>query len=325
MNIYDIAKLCGVSTATVSRVINGGSVSAQTRAKVNAVLAQTGYRPNPYAQGINSGSMKLIGILVSEIDDLYYVRAVSVLERQARKMGYDIILYSVGKRPSHIGRYIDGLLSRRVDAIFTIGSAFHPVQDQLTAGGAVPIITINLETDHPECYNVFCDDAAAVGQTVQLLYTRGHCEFLYLYDTDTISGTKKLAGFRRAIEACGIPAENAPVFNCPRDIETARKTAAALLAQHPTVSAVLTSVDELAVGTLKAALTMGKAVPMDLAIVGYDNSVLSECSTPRITSVDNHVSDLCMLGIRLFSDLKEGKTVAKKSVLPCELVEKETT
>ena len=97
MNIYDIAKMSGVSTATVSRVINGGPVSRQTRARVNAVLEKTGYQPSPYAQGMNLGSMKLVGILVSQIDDLFYMRAVSILEQRLREMGYDFILYSVGE------------------------------------------------------------------------------------------------------------------------------------------------------------------------------------------------------------------------------------
>ena len=113
MNIYDIAKMSGVSTATVSRVINGGPVSRQTRARVNAVLEKTGYQPSPYAQGMNLGSMKLVGILVSQIDDLFYMRAVSILEQRLREMGYDFILYSVGEEMKNIRRYITDVYKRQ--------------------------------------------------------------------------------------------------------------------------------------------------------------------------------------------------------------------
>ena len=325
MNIYDIAKMCGVSTATVSRVINGGSVSEETRSRVNAVLNKTGYRPNPYAQGMNLGSMRVIGIMVSEINDLYYVRAVSTLEQSFRRLGYDIILYSVEPTPKNVRKYIDQLLSRKVAAIFTVGSVFHEVQDELSTDGTIPIITVNLETENNECYNVFCDDDAALEDAVRFLYERGHRSFLYLYDNETVSGTAKLHGFRRGIKACGLDESAALVYNCPRDIYAARETAAQLLTEHSDITAVLTSVDELAVGVLKAAPSLGKCVPKSLAVIGYDNSILSDCATPRITSIDNKVDDLCTLGVNLFSDLTEGKPVARKYILNCELIEKETT
>ncbi len=326
MNIHDIAKLCGVSTATVSRVINGGSVSNETRSKVNEVLKKTGYLPNPYAQGMNLSSMRVIGILVSEINDLYYVRAVSTLEQYFRRIGYDIIMYSIEITKSNVRKYIGQLLSRKVAAIFTVGSVFHKVQDALSADGVIPIITINLETKNNECYNMFCDDAAAIEESVKFLYEkRGHRSFMYLYDMETVSGTAKLSGFRRGLRACGIDDSTAPVYNCPRDIGAAQETTEKLLIKHPDITAVLTSVDELAVGVEKAATALGKDIPGDIAIIGYDNSVLSDCATPAITSVDNKVAELCILGANLFSDLAAGKPVAKKYILNCELIEKETT
>lgn len=325
MNIYDIAKMSGVSTATVSRVINGGPVSRQTRARVNAVLEKTGYQPSPYAQGMNLGSMKLVGILVSQIDDLFYMRAVSILEQRLREMGYDFILYSVGEEMKNIRRYITSLCSRKVDAIFTVGSVFHKAEKELSAPDNVPILTINMETENGECYNIFCDDAAAVEQTVRTLYERGRRRFLYLNDADTVSGNAKIAGFYQGIEACGLKREEQLVCHCPRSIEAAREAAIRLLRECPHITAVLTSVDELAVGVLKAAAQLDRQVPETLSIVGYDHSVLSECTNPRISTIDNKVEDLCAIGITLLGDLLAGKTVAKKYIINCELIEKETT
>lgn len=325
MNIYDIAKLSGVSTATVSRVLNGGSVSKEKSERVNAVLKNTGYRPNPYAQGMNLNNIKLIGILVSEIDDLFYMRAVSTLEKQFRSAGYDIILYSVGTKPLHIKQYIGQLLSRKVAAIFTVGSVFHTVENELSTDGAVPIITLNLETERDGCYSVFCDDAAAVEGAVSLLYSRGHRCFLYLYDTDTVSGTAKLAGFNRGAGACGVTMDNTLICNCPRDIDAAREVAVKLLKERSDITAVLTSVDELAVGAVKAASELSLKIPERLSVIGYDNSVLSDCATPAVSSIDNRVDELCSLGVNLFRDLCEGKPIAKKYILDCKLIEKETT
>ncbi|MCI8589835.1 MAG: LacI family transcriptional regulator [Clostridiales bacterium] len=325
MNIYDIARLADVSTATVSRVINGGPVSRKTRARVNEVLKKTGYQPNPYAQGMNIGSMKLVGILVAQIDDLYYMRAVSVLEQRLRAMDYDIILYSVGEEMTGVKRYIRSLCSRKVDAIFTIGSIFRKAEKDLFAPDGIPILTINLETENEACYNIFCDDASAVEQAVCKLYAKGRRTFLYLNDSDTANGTAKLTGFYRGLAACGLSKKDQFVYNCPRTIEAAHCEGKRILSENPHISAVLTSVDELAVGVIKAAFDLGRSVPDSLSVMGYDNSILSECSTPRISTVDNKVDELCILGASMMLDLLSGKPVAKKYILNSEFIEKETT
>lgn len=325
MNIYDIARLAGVSTATVSRVINGGRVSEKTKARVQSVLKETGYQPSPYAQAMNACSTKLIGILVADLTDLFYLRAVSTLEEEFRRAGYDIILYSTDKSLENIDRYLDSFIARRVDAVFTVGSVFHKAAHKLHTDGDIPIITVNLKTDTPGVYHVYCEDEKAVADAVHTLYGRGHRKFLYINDADTVSGSAKLAGFFRGIAECGLPPCAAVLADCRRDISAATEKATELLTAHPDVSAVLTSVDELAAGTVKAALHLGKKIPEELAVVGYDNSILSECSTPRISSIDSRVADMCRLGIRLFFHIKDGKGVPWYNPLQCRLEEKETT
>lgn len=325
MNIYDIARMAGVSTATVSRVINGGKVSEKTKERVQAVLKETGYQPSPYAQAMNSCSTRLIGILVADLTDLFYLRAVSALEEEFRKAGYDIILYSTDKGLEDIDRYLDSFISRRVDAVFTVGSVFHKAAHKLRTDGSIPVITVNLKTDAPGVYHVFCEDEKAVADAVHTLFARGHRKFLYINDADTVSGSAKLAGFFRGIAECGLPSGAALLSDCERDISAATQKVKSLLTSHPNVSAVLTSVDELAAGAVKAALALGKKIPEELAIVGYDNSILSECSTPRISSIDSRVDDMCRLGIKLFFDLQNGKAAPVYNPLECRLVEKETT
>ena len=99
MNIYDIAKLSGVSIATVSRVVNGSpKVSGQTREKVLAVMEEYNYTPNVFARGLGLGSMQTIGIICPDVSDAYMARAVAFLERRLKEYGYDCILYCSGHR-----------------------------------------------------------------------------------------------------------------------------------------------------------------------------------------------------------------------------------
>ena len=130
----------------------------------------------------------------------------------------------------------------------------------------------------------------------------------------------------QGIEACGLKREEQLGLSIAPD--QLRR-----LARQPYVCCVSarilrlcsTSVDELAVGVLKAAAQLERQVPETLSIVGYDHSVLSECTNPRISTIDNKVEDLCAIGITLLGDLLAGKTVAKKYIINCELIEKETT
>ena len=130
MNIYDIAQRAGVSIATVSRVLNGSpNVSTKTKAKVLGVIEEAGYTPNVFARGLGLNTMKMIGVLCTDVADIFYAKAVSVIENALRQYGYDSLLCSTGKNLEDKQKYIDLLLAKRVDALILIGSIFKEETD----------------------------------------------------------------------------------------------------------------------------------------------------------------------------------------------------
>ena len=125
LTIYDIAELTGVSTATVSRVINGSSkVSAKTRDKVLAAIREVGYEPNAYARGLGSGSMRTIGILCADVKDMYLANAVSYLERDLKRHGFITILNCTGYEYEDKVECVRQMLAHKVDAIILVGSQY---------------------------------------------------------------------------------------------------------------------------------------------------------------------------------------------------------
>ncbi|MBE6903455.1 MAG: LacI family transcriptional regulator [Ruminococcaceae bacterium] len=328
MNIYDIARLAGVSTATVSRAISGKNISEKTRKKILEIIEKENFRPNSFAQGLNQTSVKIVGILISEIDDLYYAKAVSVLEKQLKLNNYDMILYCTGTDLSTTSQYISQMIYRNVDAIFIIGSKFHSQQkavSKLLKNTDIPTITINLETNEDYIYNVISDEFEAFKNAVAFLNQKGHDSFLYMYDTDSASGLNKLNGFKKGIDKCQLDIKNQHILKCKRNIESAKQTALDILKKNPKITAVICSADEIAAGVVKAAKELDISIPKDLAVIGCDNSVISDCSTPAITSIDNRVGTLCEIGVNLFNSLVDKKTMAQKNVVPCEIIEKQTT
>ena len=123
MNIYDIAKLSGVSIATVSRVVNGSPrVSEKTKQKVLAVMEEAEYTPNVFARGLGLNSMKTIGILCPDISDQYMAEAVSHLEKRLHEYGYDCILSCSGSAQEAREHHTKLLLSKRIDTLILVGS-----------------------------------------------------------------------------------------------------------------------------------------------------------------------------------------------------------
>lgn len=322
LNIYDIAEKAGVSIATVSRVLSGSDkVREPTRRKVLAVMDATGYTPNAFARGLGLGTMRMVGILCTEISDLFYAHAVSTLERSLREHGLDTLLYCTGSRLEDKKRCMDQLLAKNADAVILVGSAFQEQQDNShieQAAGQAPVIIINGLVECAGVTCVLCDEYAAMRENVALLSRQGCRHIAYLYDAETYSGRQKLAGYRKGLADCGLPEKSEAVVRCARTLAAAREAVEKIAGN---VDAVLTSEDILAVGACKALASAGRQIP----VIGFNNSVLAECSTPALTSVDNMVPSMCRSAVDTLMQLLAGEShVPGKIVVAATLVERET-
>lgn len=327
MNIYDIAARAGVSIATVSRVINGrGNVSEKTRNRVLAVMEQEAYTPNIFARSLGLGSMKMVGVMCSDIADIFYARAVSIIENELRAAGYDALLCCTGSDVADKKKAMELLLSKRVDAIILVGSVFKEHSDNShieKAAAAVPVIVINGSFDIPGTYCLLCDEAQAVAGNLRLLCSQGRRDILYLYDSESYSGITKMAGYRQGLEEAGL-AERELIRRCARGVEPAREVVAGLLAEGVPFDAVVTAEDILAIGAIKALQAAGISVPGEVPVIGFNDSVLAECATPALTSVDNKVVALCTGAVRSLIDVFAGRDVAQRTVLSSQLVFRES-
>jgi LacI family transcriptional regulator len=324
MNIYDIAKRSGVSIATVSRVLNGGkNVSEKTRKKVLGVIDQESYTPNVFARGLGLNSMKMVGILCTDVSDIYYATAVSLVESCLRERGLDVLLCCTGSRLENKKKYLDLLLQKRVDAVMLIGSTFKEDTDNShieAAAAQVPVIIINGLVELPGVVCVLCDEKSAEEQNVELLNRRGCSRVLYLYDVLTYSGRQKLAGYRDGCAASGCEQSESLVVKTTKSIESARDKVLELLQAGVAFDAVMASEDILAIGAQKALAQRNISLP----IIGFNNSVLAQSATPALTSVDGMLETLCPTAVNLLGDLLEGKPVPDKVVLSAKLVERQT-
>lgn len=332
MNIYDVSKKAGVSIATVSRVINGNSnVSEKTQRKVLAAIKELNYTPNVFARGLGLNTMKTIGIMCTDSSDIYLANAVYYLEQELRRNGYDSILCCTGNVYDTKKKYLNLLMSKRVDGIILAGSQFVPNTEDADnsyiteAAKSVPIVLVNGFLKGFNIYSVMCDDKEAVYDATNRLITSGHSDIIYLYTSTSYSGTNKLNGYLTAMADFGFTVKPEYYHLCTKSITKARDYLDMLYSKRIHFDAVITSDDSLAVGAVKFAYKRGIRIPDELEIIGYNNSVLSSCTEPELTSIDNKVEQLAVTAVSLLMKVLCGERVEQLNTVSANLIKRNTT
>ena len=331
MNIYDVSQHAGVSIATVSRVLNGNpNVSDKTRAKVHAVMDELGYTPNVFARGLGLNTMKTIGIMCSDSSDPYLANAIYFLEQKLRSHGYDSILCCTGPSLENKRTYFDLLLSKRVDAIILAGSKFVEMKDEdnsylIQAARELPIMLVNGFLPAPGIYSTLCNDHDAMYDAAARLLDSGRSNILYLYTSYSYSGVNKLAGYNDALVSHGITVRKDLIQQCVKNPASAKETIEQLADSGLVFDAVMTSDDSLAVGAVKYAHSRHIAIPKELAVIGYNNSILSDCTDPEISSVDTKIKELCITTVDTLMQVFNGDNVPEKTVIAADFIQKQTT
>lgn len=324
MNIYQIAEKAGVSIATVSRVLNNSdAVSEKTRERVLRIMESDHYQPNAFARGLVTDSMKLIGVICTDVSDLFIARALSLLQAQLRQRKYDTLLFCVGSHQETTTKHMHYLQSKHVDAIFLIGSAFSDSVDReklREMARSTPVIMINGFVEAEGIYCVYSDDTAAVAEAVGHLFRRGSTAPVLLYDSMTQGTRRKIDGFRRGLEENGLLFSENALVAAGDSLESSREAVEALFAQGRHPDAVIATSDLLAAGAVKAMESQG----VHPWVIGFDNTVLCQCMAPTLTSMDPHIDGMCLRATEILDALLENRQPQQVQLCPTELVWRES-
>ena len=330
MNIYDIAELSGVSIATVSRVVNDSpKVSEKTKMKVRAVMEANNYTPNVFARGLGLNSMKTVGIVCPDVSDDYMAGSVAYLEKRLRSYGYDCILYCSGYEYEDKAAAVHLILQKRIDALFLVGSNYagngkgNDVDYVREAADTIPVFLINGYVRCPGVYCVLSDNYQAVYDAVSALTEAGKKSILFLYDSNSYSTMEKMRGYEDALRDNGLSVTEEQKIFVQNKILTVRDML--LEKEELEFDAVAATDDGLAIGALKYARKKKLSVPGDISIIGFNNSELSVCCEPELSSIDSRSETLCKTAVDSMIALLKGRPVRHKKVVPCRLVKRHTT
>lgn len=334
ITIYDISEKAGVSIATVSRVLNGSNnVSEKTKKKVLDVMNQYEYTPNAFARGLGLNTMKTIGVMCADSSDLYLAKAVYYIEQNLRSNGYDSILCCTGYDLETKEKCINLLISKKVDSIILIGSNFIYENESdnkyiSNAAAEVPVMLLNATFDAPNVYSIVSDDYTAVYEATKEMITSGFENIIYFYNSTTYSAKRKLAGFRTAMEEKGLlKSGNQLQFysGSLEDIHSMENHLRKVREKGLNFNGVIASEDSLALSAVKYALSEGLKVPDDFSVIGYNNSMLTQCCLPELTSIDNKLETLCQHLITTLLGILNGNEMPKKTFFSGEIVHRRTT
>lgn len=333
MTIYDISNKAGVSIATVSRVLNGSDkVRPDTRKRVLDIIEQYDYTPNAFARGMGSKSLQTIGLLCADSSDLFLAKAVYYIEQGLQSNGYASLLCCTGYNLDTKKNYLNMIVSKKVDAIVLVGSHFIGTTEEENqyikdASEKVPIMLLNASFSHPNVYSIYCDDYTNVFEATTSMLDAGIQDILYLYNFDSYSGTRKLNGFQSAMQARGIVDYEKNIQFYEGSLENINEIAdfADQIAKEITFHGVIACEDALAIGCMKYAQRAGLAVPEDLSVIGYNNSMLTACCTPELSSIDNCLKSQANQLVQTLLGVLAGEAMPTKSIFAGKLVKRGTT
>ncbi len=324
MNIYDMAREAGVSIATISRVINGkDTVSPKTRSRVEAVLKKYNYAPSEIARGLVVNSIRTVGVMTADIRDVYYAHVSYRVEQELSKLGYNVILCNTGEDTKEKIKYMQTILQKKVDGIILVGSVFRDAGlDSYIAEAAerVPVVMINGHADSRNVYSVICDDAFGTASVVDYMVGAGRKALVYLRDRHSYSSDLKARGFKAGMKKNGLPFGKYSLIDVKKGLEGGYEGIDRLMEKKCVFDAVICGDDLTAIGAIKALKRQGIKVPEQVAVTGFDNSVLARCSDPSLTSVDSMMEEMGRHAVDIFSRIMEGSKVRNSLVIKPEII-----
>lgn len=333
MTIYDISKKAGVSIATVSRVLNGSDkVRPATRKKVMDIIEKYDYTPNAFARGMGLHSLKTVGILCADSSDLFLAKAVYYLQQELQANDYESILCCTGFNLDIKKNYLDLILSKKVDGIILVGSNFIGTTEEENqyikdVSSQIPIMLLNAAFDYPNVYSTLCDDYTAMAEVTSAMIEAGITDILYLYNSNSYSGVKKLGGFEAAMQEHHIADYEKRIYyydGDPQRVKDISKFMEPIYNKTP-FRGVIAADDALAIGAIKSAQQRGIRIPEELSVIGYNNSMLTCCCTPELTSVDNRLETQTHQLVQTLLGVLSGEEMPKQSVFSGKLIKRGTT
>lgn len=309
MTINDVAEAAGVSRQTVSRALNDkGEIDGSTKQRVLDAARELGYRPSRFARGLVRQDTTTIGLVIPDLLNPFFTEVAAGALEAARARGWHVIVYDTADSIDEERGTLAVVVSQ-VDAVVGYFSLAEAELDAHLSG--MPAVLIGREHQTPRFSSIRIDGSTGVREAVDHLVARGHRRIGMLDHAARAEASVRRGWFADAMSAHGLSAD--AVGNAVQSVDGGTEALISLLAKHPDLTAVFTFNDIIAIGALRAARRLGRSVPKDLAVVGFDGLQLGTVVDPALTSVALDTRRVGALAIE-----QAGRLLAGDEPLPSE-------
>lgn len=331
MRMDEVAKIAGVSKTTVSRVLNERpDVNPETRDKILKVIEQFNFKPNAMAKAISTRRSHTIGLIIPYdaeyiFSNPYYVEVMRGIYTEADKRGYYLLICY-----PHNHNYEDMFNQKQVEGYIVIspGNDHKYMLQSLIAVKAPFVSTANVIDGNTQINVVDVDNYSGGRQLTEYLIKLGHQDIAYIGKSSITSSMDRFHGYRDVLEENGIPYRDSLVRIIDKgSIANAEEATRELLGKNENLTAIFAASDMLAIGAIKGIKAIGKKVPKDISVVGYDDIPFAEHYDPPLTTMRQPTYDKGVEAVNMLINMLENKKDSKNQIklLDIELIERKST
>lgn len=330
VKIIDVAKEAHVSVATVSRVVNNiPLVNEDTKQRVLEAIEKTGYKPNAIARSLKIQKTNTLGILIPDISNPLYTEIVRGAEDASTIYGYNIILSNTDFGSGREKESLDVLVEKQCDGVIYIGKDLSKETKELLKKANCEIVLGCVEDEDGEISGVLIDNEEAAYTLTKELIQKGHKNIAVITDIEEGQvADRRIKGIRKAAEEMGIVLDEDLIKKGKSTVKGGIKLSQEIFNSGKDVDLILCQNDQIALGALKTAESLGKKVPEDVSISGFNDYWVSQWLNPTLTTVKQPMYDLGAIAARMLikkiENSKDPEANQTKKV-PFEIIYREST
>ncbi|HEY8286869.1 MAG TPA: LacI family DNA-binding transcriptional regulator [Chloroflexota bacterium] len=317
-NIHDVARQAGVSIATVSRVLNAtATVNPEAAERVRAAAHALEYRPNHAAKALRANSTKIIGLLITDIQNPFFTALIRGVEDVTQREGYSLILCNSDENPRKERQYIEVLRAEQVAGAILVPTREDRRAAQLFRDHQIPVVAVDRRLDDQHTDAVLVDNARGAREAVEHLIGNGFRRIgVITGPQNTTTGRDRLLGYRQALQLAGIPHDPGIERIGSFKAESGMRLAEELLSLTPRIDALFVANNLLTLGALEALHARRLRIPEDIAVVGFDEMPWAALSAVSLTTVTQPVYDLgSTAAVRLFQRLRHPGDFSRQEII----------
>lgn len=295
-SIAEIAAICNVSKATVSRVINNNpqGVGEETRARVLETIRRLNYRPNALARSVATSQSRMIGVVVPDVSNFFYPKLIRGITDCMDTKGYSVIVANSDYDPKREAEQLLSMVDKRVDGILLCSGVSNKKFLSEFRSYHIPMGLVGRTFDSSlSDVSISGDNVRGAMKSAEYLIRSGNRRIVYVEGNPDISGSRqRMEGYRKAHEEAGLPVQEELLLHGGYSIDYGRQAAAQLLENRVAFDAIMTGSDLIAIGIVFQLLQSGVRVPEDVEVVGFDDIELASVIDPPLSTISKPHYDM---------------------------------